>query len=255
VRSENWLTHVFYWALSIVLLSLIFGRAWGNGYAAFFFISMLLPVVLGTSYFFNYFLLPRYYFTKQYGWFALYTFYMIVVALYLETIVLMFSFVYLANFSFENLAPNAADTILLAVVLFLLVFIGSFIFLAPRIKAQQEQLKDLLKEKEKAKKGFLEVMSNRKLTQVLYDEIIYIESLSDYIHIHTEKETIISKERISKIGERLPDTFLRIHRSFVVNKEKIKSFSYNEVDMRIVQLNIGRSYRSAVKEALGKEGQ
>ena len=96
-------------------------------------------------------------------------------------------------------------------------------------------------------------MSNRKLTQIPYDDIIYIESLADYIQIHTEAETIVSKERISKIAERLPDTFLRIHRSFVVNKEKIKSYSYNEVELQSVQLNIGRSYRAAVKEALGQQ--
>ncbi|MCB0663169.1 MAG: LytTR family transcriptional regulator, partial [Saprospiraceae bacterium] len=241
MRSENWLTHVIYWGIVLLVLTVIFGRSWENPLAAFFFISMLLPVVLGTSYFFNYFLIPRFYFTKRYGRFVLYSFYTVVISLYLETIVLMFSFVYLANFSFSNLAPNAGDTILLAVVLFLLVFIGSFIFLAPRIKVQQEQLEHLLKEKEKSAKGFLEVMSNRKLTQIPYDDIIYIESLADYIQIHTEAETIVSKERISKIAERLPDTFLRIHRSFVVNKEKIKSYSYNEVELQSVQLNIGRS--------------
>ena len=96
-------------------------------------------------------------------------------------------------------------------------------------------------------------MSNRKLTQILFEDIIYIESLADYIQVHTETETIVSKERISKIAERLPDKFLRIHLSFVVNKGKIKSFSYNEVDMRVIQLNIGRSYRAVVKEALGMD--
>ena len=155
MRSENWLTHVIYWGIVLLVLTVIFGRSWENPLAAFFFISMLLPVALGTSYFFNYFLIPRFYFTKRYGRFVLYSFYTVVISLYLETIVLMFSFVYLANFSFSNLAPNAGDTILLAVVLFLLVFIGSFIFLAPRIKVQQEQLEHLLKEKEKSAKGFL----------------------------------------------------------------------------------------------------
>jgi two-component system response regulator LytT len=93
-------------------------------------------------------------------------------------------------------------------------------------------------------------MSNRKITKIPYDDIIYIESVSDYIKVITVTDQIVSKEKISNLSTRLPDTFLRIHRSFIVNKERIKNISFNEGMVDDVLLTIGRSYRKAVKESL-----
>ncbi|MEZ5059020.1 MAG: LytTR family DNA-binding domain-containing protein [Saprospiraceae bacterium] len=251
VQSGKLTFHISYWLFVLLTLTIIFGRSWGNPLAAFFFIAMLLPIVLGTSYFFNYFLVPFYFIKKEYFQFGLYCFYTIVISLYLEIIVLMFSFAYLANFNFKNLAPNAADTILLAVVLYLLVFVGSFILMARQIRENQGTIHSLLEEKEKAEKGFLEVMSNRKMVQIPFEEITYLESMADYIQIHSSTEVIISKEKISKILERLPSNFLRIHRSFIINKDKLKAWTYNEVQLEEIELNIGRSYKKDVREQLG----
>ena len=96
-------------------------------------------------------------------------------------------------------------------------------------------------------------MENRKLTKIPYNEIIYIESLSDYIKVITDKDEIISKEKISALATRLPELFLRIHRSFIINTEKIKERSYDEILVDQVRLNIGRSYRKEVKVALNKK--
>jgi DNA-binding LytR/AlgR family response regulator len=146
--------------------------------------------------------------------------------------------------------PNASDTLLLAVILYLIVFLGSILLMARQIKEKQQLIQQLMVEKEKMKKAFLEIMSNRKVTKIPYQEILYIESLADYIKIITTNGEIISKEKISHLASRLPELFLRIHRSFIVNTEKIRSFSYNEVQLGELYLNIGRSYREAVREAL-----
>ncbi|NOZ48034.1 MAG: LytTR family transcriptional regulator [Chlorobi bacterium] len=100
------------------------------------------------------------------------------------------------------------------------------------------------------KKPSLEIMSNRKIIKIPYRDIVYIESLSDYIRINTNDEQIKSKEKISKIINRLPSIFIRIHRSFIINEEKIKEVSFDEVLVDNVRLNIGRSYRKDVKEIL-----
>ncbi|MFA6402733.1 MAG: LytTR family DNA-binding domain-containing protein [Salinivirgaceae bacterium] len=249
-KSKNPYYHVGYWILVILVLTLVFGLLWGNNTAAFFFISMLLPIVLGTSYFFNYVLVPKYYLTKKYVRFALYTFYTVIISLYLEMIVLVFSLIYLVNFSFKSLSPNASDTILLAVIMYLLVFIGSFILMVNQIKENRKVIQQLLDENGKMKKSFLEITSNRKITKIPYDDIVYIESLSDYIKVITVREQIVSKEKISNLASRLPDIFLRIHRSFIINIERVKNSSYDEVMVDEVLLTIGRSYRKEVKESL-----
>jgi len=254
IKSSNPYLHILYWILVIVVLTLVFGRSWGNNTAAFYFVSMLIPIVLGTSYFFNYVLVPRFYLKKKYVKFGLYTFYTLVVSLYLESIVIMFSFIYLGNFNFQTLGPYASDTLLFAVVLYLLVFLGSFLLMARQIKENKQFIHQLLEEKEKRKKSFLEVMSDRKIAKIPYEDIIYIESMSDYIQINTINSQIVSKEKISKLYSRLPDMFLRIHRSFIINKNRIRSFSSGEVVVDDVHLNIGRSYRQQVKESLtGKQ--
>jgi hypothetical protein len=236
----------------VLVLTLVFGFSWGNSTAAFFFVCMLLPIVLGTSYFFNYVLVPKYYLKKRYAKFAFYSFCTAVVSLYLEMIVLVFSFVYLVNFSFQKLSPNATQVVLLAVILYLLVFIGSFLLMMRQIFENRQVIQKLLDEKEKMKKSFLEIMSNRKIAKIPYDDIVYIESLSDYIKVITVKEQIMSKEKISHLANRLPDIFLRIHRSFIINTERVENISYDEVTVDNVPLTIGRSYRKAVKESLNK---
>jgi two-component system, LytTR family, response regulator LytT len=250
IRSSNPYGHITYWIIVVLVLTLVFGRSWGNNTAALFFISMLLPIVLGASYFFNYILVPKYLLTKKYVSFALYSLYTAVVSMYLVMIVLMFSFIYIGNFNFHNLGPNASDTILLAVILWLLVFVGMLLLMVRQIKENRLVIQQLLADKNKMKMPFLEILSNRKITKIPCSDIVYIESLSNYIRVNTIKDQIVSKEKISNLAYRLPDIFIRIHRSFIINKEKIKNISYDEVIVEDVNLTIGRSYRKAVKEIL-----
>lgn len=247
-KSKNPYYHIAYWIFVILVLTLVFGFSWGNKSAAFFFVCMLLPIVLGTSYFFNYVLVPKFYLTKRYTKFAFYTFCIAVISIYLEMIVLVISYVYLVNLSFQSLSPNATQIVLLAVILYLLVFIGSFLLMMRQIIENRQVIQLLLEEKEKMKKPFLELMSNRKITKIPYEEIVYIESLSDYIKVNTIKGEIISKEKISNLASRLPDIFLRIHRSFIINTNRIKNISSDEVTVDNIQLTIGRSFRKQAKE-------
>ncbi len=250
IKSSDPLYHILYILLVILVLTLVFGLSWGNNQAAFYFICMLLPVVLGTSYFFNYVLVPRFYLKKKYFLFGLYTLYTFIISLYLELIVLFLSLIYLGNYSLGTMNPHASDTMMLAVILYLLVMLGSVLLMVRQIREKQQLIRQLMEEKEKMEKAFLEVMSNRKVTKIPYDDILYIESLGDYIKINTQHEEVVSKEKISHLASRLPEMFLRIHRSFIVNREKIRSISYQEVQVGEVNLNIGRSYREAVREAL-----
>ena len=240
-KTKNPNYHIAYWILVIIVLTIVFGYSWGNNRAAFFFVSMLLPIVLGTSYFFNYMLVPKY------------TFCTAVISVYLEMLVLLFSFVYMVKLSYKDLNPNASQILLLAIVQYLLVFVGSFLFMMNQIVENRQVIKQLLEEKEKMKRAFLEIVSNRKMTKIPYDEIIYIESFSDYIKVITINEEVVSKDKISRIDKILPDIFLRIHRSFIVNTDRIKEVSFDELKVDDVRLNIGRSYRKVVKEALNSQ--
>ncbi len=68
--------------------------------------------------------------------------------------------------------------------------------------------------------------ADRKNLKIQLNDILFIESLKDYIKVVTNDRTIVSKQSISSIEETLPKhEFLRIHRSFIVSRTKVDSFT------------------------------
>lgn len=98
--------------------------------------------------------------------------------------------------------------------------------------------------------GSIYVYSNKKNIKVYFDEILYIESIKDYVRIHTTKKNIISKDTISRYEELLPNSFFRIHRSYIVNSAKISAFTPHDIDIGEKELPIGTSYKKKVVELL-----
>lgn len=97
---------------------------------------------------------------------------------------------------------------------------------------------------------FMFVRSERRMVQVGFDTICFVESYSDYIKIHRENDTVVTRQTISAIEAKLPaDQFIRIHRSFIVAIKSIKSFTNEEIVVSNQSLSISRSYR---KEVLAK---
>jgi two-component system, LytTR family, response regulator LytT len=243
--------HILFWIVITVVLTLIFGASWENYTQSFYFISMLLPIVVGTSYIFNFFLVPRYLLTGRYFLFGLYLLYTVIVSLYLEMVVLTVSFVYLANFNFGNMGSYASDSLILAIVLFLVVFTSSFILMVIQLYSSQKQIKSLKEEKERNNNNFLVVRADRKNRQVEYHLLLCIESRADYLILRTEdNEEIITREKISHVIKRLPDHFVRIHRSFIVNRMKITSFNHEEVQLGSLELPISRTYKESALSLL-----
>ena len=69
-----------------------------------------------------------------------------------------------------------------------------------------------------AAQPFLYFRSDRKMVKVLFNDILYIEGLRDYIRIFTTTKTIVTKHLLASLQEMLPaDAFLRIHRSYIVS--------------------------------------
>ena len=90
------------------------------------------------------------------------------------------------------------------------------------------------------------VKADHKLIRILYKDILYIEGWKDYVKIHlTDKpHPILSLMSMKGLEESLPSTkFIRIHRSFIIQKNKIESVSKNRVMIGDKELPIGESYK------------
>ena len=93
--------------------------------------------------------------------------------------------------------------------------------------------------------------SNRKMIKVELDEILFVESLKDYIKVVTKNRAIVTKHSISSLEENLPkDRFLRIHRSYIVAIDKIESYTNETIEISKKELPISRMYRYGVDKVL-----
>lgn len=111
----------------------------------------------------------------------------------------------------------------------------------------QEDDRDIIYEKS----DFIFVRSDRKMIKINFDELDYIESLSDYLKIHLSNKVIITRETISSIEAKLPkQDFMRIHRSYIVSISKIESFTPEFIEIKNKAIPISRSYKNDVKQRL-----
>ncbi|MFD2917930.1 LytR/AlgR family response regulator transcription factor [Psychroserpens luteus] len=100
---------------------------------------------------------------------------------------------------------------------------------------------------------FMFVRSDRKMIKINYGSIFYIESYSDYLKIHLEDQTIVTRETISSIEAKLPKhLFLRIHRSYIISIQCIQSFTNEHININEQALPISRSYKKEVLKQLEK---
>lgn len=98
---------------------------------------------------------------------------------------------------------------------------------------------------------FMFVRADRKMVKINYADMVFIESLSDYLKIHTKTGSIITRETISNIEAKLPpQNFLRVHRSFIVSIAHITSYTHEYVEVEGNTIPIGRTNKSEVLERL-----
>ncbi|UOB16799.1 LytR/AlgR family response regulator transcription factor [Abyssalbus ytuae] len=98
---------------------------------------------------------------------------------------------------------------------------------------------------------FLKV--DKKLMKILLSEIIFIESLKDYIKVHTFEGNFMSHKSLSSISEELPsENFIRVHKSYTIAIDKVKSIEGNLLDLGGKKIPIGRNYILHTKQQILK---
>jgi two-component system, LytTR family, response regulator len=93
--------------------------------------------------------------------------------------------------------------------------------------------------------------SNNKFYKVSLADILYLESQKDYVRIYLKDREIVAKYKISDLENELTSKgFLRIHRSFIINKKQIISFSATHVEVGKYEIPIGTNYRELVHKEI-----
>lgn len=100
-------------------------------------------------------------------------------------------------------------------------------------------------------RDFIFLKADKKHYKIDLCDILYFESLGDYVIAYTVEKKIVTKEKISVLAGELPsDHFLQIHRSFVVSIPKIESVGPGFVEINKKKLPVGRSYKSELSKLL-----
>ena len=92
-----------------------------------------------------------------------------------------------------------------------------------------------------------------RIVKVSISDIRYVEAMSEYLKVHlsSENKPIITLLSMKKMEERLPSTFMRIHRSYIINLTKIQEVNKNRVIMDAdTYLPIGDLYKEAFQAYL-----
>lgn len=99
------------------------------------------------------------------------------------------------------------------------------------------------------------IRADRKNVKIYLHDILYLESLKDYVRIVTSNGKVLTKDTMTHFEETLPpERFLRVHRSFLVAKDKISAFSADGLEIGKITVPVGRLYKLNVEKAVLGEG-
>ncbi|MDB5014098.1 MAG: DNA-binding response regulator [Daejeonella sp.] len=91
---------------------------------------------------------------------------------------------------------------------------------------------------------------DKKMVKFFFDEILFIESIKDYVRVKARNKDVITYYTMTALEEILPSQFIRIHKSFIVNQKNIDSFSNSFIGINNQEIPLGRLYKNQALMAL-----
>ena len=112
-----------------------------------------------------------------------------------------------------------------------------------KITQQVYLQKGIQKEEDSSNESFIFLKVDKKLIKIKFEDILYVESLKDYIKVFTTSGNYLVHKSLTSITEELPDSnFIRIHRSYTIAIDKVKSVEGNLIEITTNKIPIGRKY-------------
>ena len=92
---------------------------------------------------------------------------------------------------------------------------------------------------------------DKRQVKVYLEDILYIESLKEYVKIHTTQQKLVTKIQIGEFESLLPSpNLIRVHKSFMINLDKVTAYSANAVEIGDHEIPIGRTYKELITKHL-----
>ena len=262
-KSKFWLKHVLYWTAFV----LFFGFVWGvsdDNYSRNILIQICcLPSRMLLVYVTLFYLFPKFFNQKKY--FSFFVSYCVLVAL-ISVFVQRPLFLYFIQPNFLPGFKNSGFFIISEIMNTALdINIASMIPIAYTYLTTIENLEKnnyelneenkLLKEdsviQDNNDESYINLKIDKSVRKIKINDIVFVESLRNYCRIKLIDSEITVLKTLTSIQELLPESkFVRIHRSFLINKDNITSVSPSKIEINNMTIPVGRKYKDEVKRMM-----
>jgi sensor histidine kinase YesM len=157
---HRWIFPVLFWTIILLWYVIFFGRQNSNYLQTLFFVGLVMPVTIGTTYFLNYFLIPKFLLKDKYGMFALYFVYTMIISIFLEMLMSIVTFYIMAELKTKNMSPASFDVFFILTSLLAVVFLGMAVKLLLHWRTSKDDLQKLMLEKVETELKFLKAQLN-----------------------------------------------------------------------------------------------
>ncbi len=264
--KHRWLIHTFFWLFILGVYVLFFGHQSNNYLQTLFFVGLLMPVTIGTTYFLNYSLIPRYPLKERYGYFFLYFSYTLLASIYVEMIIVILTFIILAESKITNMSPASVNIIFLLVALLMVVFLSTAIKMLLHWRKSREEYQKLMTEKIETELKFLKTQLHphflfNTLNNLYYlalnksdkapQAILSLSELLDYV-LHDTKSNFVSLEKeLKQVENYIALEVLRYEERLTINIIKEKVEEQEIVPMVLITL-MENAFKHGVAKTSGK---
>lgn len=243
MRIRPLLIHVTYWIVAL-LSFLFFFTLIGPIEIGIWFALISFPLMIGLTYLFIYWIIPKLLFREKHLLFILFS-----VALFLAILNIQLIFVRPGSFFISS--DNLLQIIDKYHWVFFFLIASTVLLTLPAIlyesirfwSESHTKIKELSRSKNQP--NYLEIKSKGKDQLIDVNKIIYIESFKDHAHIHLHNQEIVTRMTLKKLNELIPE-FLRIHRSFIINPDYCQAFNSDEVILNKIKIPLGSTYKDEV---------
>ncbi|MEK6781360.1 MAG: histidine kinase [Bacteroidota bacterium] len=264
---QRWVIHIFFWLLILAFYVIFFGRKNNNYLLTFFFVGLLMPVTIGTTYFLNYYLVPRYLMKERYGFFLLYSIYTLIGSLFIEMMISMLTFIVMAGIKIKDMSPASIDIFFLLTSLLMVVFFGVAIKMMLHWRKSKDDYQKLMRDKVEAELKFLKVQLNphflfNTLNNLYYlaseksdkapQAILQLSEILDYV-MHSSKTVFVPLNKELKQVENYTSLeLLRYEDRIHVETNLTGQSSNHSIGPMILITLIENAFKHGVMQATGK---
>ena len=232
VFNSKILTHVLFWFGYFLLFGFIWAQD-GNYLEAYALEFDLLPARIMAVYVMIYLLIPRYLENERYMKFGISYIQLLLVSGMIQTII-----VYFYQGMSDSSLTLSALTRNVVLINSTVVVIGSF-----KIFKLWQQQQATNKAQSRETSPIIEMKADKRTYRLRTSDILYLESLGNYVTYHLKDRRLISYTSLNECASRLPESFMRIHKSYIVNRENITSYNSEDIEVGEKRLPIGRAFR------------